>query len=185
MPFGSLWLPVVVSAVVVFVASSIVHMVLRYHKADYRGLSNEEDVRAVVRKGNPAPGLYVIPHCSDPSQMKDPAVVKKYADGPVGMLAVIPSGVPQMGKYLGLWFGFCVLASFVAAYIARHTLAPGAAPIAVCRITGTVAFVAYGLGAIPDSIWRGQPWSNTFRVLLDALIYSVLTGLTFQFLWPA
>jgi hypothetical protein len=185
MPFGSLWQPVVVSAVVVFVASSVIHMVLRYHKADYKGLSNEEDVRGVLRKGSVTPGMYVVPYCADPSQMKDPAVAKKYTDGPVGVVTVLPSGIPNMGKYLGLWFGLCLLASFVAAYVARHTLTPGAAPMMVCRITGTVAFAAYGVGAIPDSIWHGHPWSNTMRRLLDALIYSVLTGLTFRFLWPA
>jgi hypothetical protein len=185
MPFGSLWIPVVVSAVVVFVASSLVHMVLRYHKSDYRGLSNEEDVRNVVRKGSPAAGLYVIPYCSDPSQMKDPAVAKKYAEGPVGMLTILPSGMPNMGKYLGLWFLFCFLASFVAAYVARHTLSPGSDLMTVTRITGTVAFASYGLGNIADSIWKGQPWANTGRHLIDAVIYSVLTGLTFRLLWPA
>jgi hypothetical protein len=185
MPFGSLWLPVVVSAVVVFIASSLIHMVLRYHRADFKGLSNEDDVRSVLRKGSPKPGVYVFPYCADPSQMKDPAVAKKYAEGPVGMVTVIPGGLPNMGKYLGLWFGFCLLTSFVSAYIARHTLTPGAAPMAVCRITGAVAFATYGVGAMPESIWLGYPWSNTMRRILDAVVYSVLTGLTFRFLWPA
>ena len=45
MPFGSLWLPVMISAVVVFVASSIIHMALKYHKADYKSLPNEDAVR--------------------------------------------------------------------------------------------------------------------------------------------
>jgi len=185
MPFGSLWLPVVVSAVAVFVASSIVHMLMRHHKDDYKGLSNEDDVRSAIRKGSPAPGFYVIPYCPDPSQMKDPAVAKKYTDGPVALVTIVKSGLPRMGKHLGQWFAFCFLTSFVAAYVARHTLAPGAEPLTVWRITGTVAFAAYGIGAIPDSIWKGLPWGNTARALADALAYALLTGLTFRLLWPA
>ena len=49
MPFGSLWIPVIVSAVVVFVASSILHMALKYHKADVKSLPNEDAVREALR----------------------------------------------------------------------------------------------------------------------------------------
>lgn len=182
MPFGSLWLPVVVSAVAVWLASSIVHMVLKYHKADYKGLGNEA-AAAQALKGT-APGIYPIPYCPDPSQMKDPAVRKRYEDGPVAMVTVIPNGPPNMGKYLGLWFAFCFLVSFTAGYVARHTLTPASAGLHIMQITSTLAFVGYGYGHIMDSIWKGQPWSNTVRGLIDAAIYSVVTGLVFRFLWP-
>jgi len=185
MPFGSLWLPVLASAAAVFVASSLVHMVLRYHKADYRGLPNEEDVRAAMRKETLPPGYYVVPYCADPSQMKDPAVAKKYTEGPVAVIAVMQSALPRMGLYLGQWFGFCLLSSFVVGYVARHTLGAGADPLAVMRVTGSIAFAIYGLGALPDSIWRGIPWSNTGRSLIDAAIYALVTGLIFRLLWPA
>ena len=185
MPLGSLWLPVVVSAVAVFVASSIVHMVLKYHKADYRPFSNESEVADAIRKGGHGPGLYVLPHCADMSQMKDPAVIAKYEKGPVGLVALIPTGAPNMGKLLGLWFGFCLLLSFVVGYVARHTLSNGADGLTVMRVTGTVAFVGYGMGSIIDSIWHGVPWSNTGRAMIDATIYAVVTGLAFRLLWPA
>jgi hypothetical protein len=185
MPFGSLWIPVLVSAVVIFVASSLVHMVLKYHKADYKGLPAEDSVRDALRKANAAPGVYVTPYCADMKDMKSPAMQEKYAKGPVAMIAVFPNGVPVMPKLLGLWFAFCVLVSFVAAYVARHTLQPGSEGMLVMRITGTVAFVGYGLSHVSDSIWGGKPWGNTARALLDAVIYSVLTGLTFRLLWPS
>jgi len=35
-PLTALWLPILVSAVIVFFASFIMHMVLAYHKSDYR-----------------------------------------------------------------------------------------------------------------------------------------------------
>jgi hypothetical protein len=183
MPFGSLWLPVIVSAIVVFVASSLIHMALKYHKADYQGLPNEDAVRDVI--GNPAPGLYFLPYCPDHKLMKDPAMKAKFEKGPIALLTLMPKGGPAMGKLMGFWFGFCLLVSFVTAYIARHTLQPGANGLLVMQITGAVAFTGYGISHISDSIWKSQPWPNTARALLDAVIYSVLTGLVFRFLWPA
>ena len=185
MPIGSLWLSVLVSAVVVFLASSIIHMALKYHKADIKPLPNEDAVRDAVAKGNPSPGLYFSPYCADHGQMNDPAMKKKLDAGPVMMITMLPKGAPNMPKLLGLWFAFSVLVSFTAAYIARHTLQPGADGMLVCRITGAVAFAGYGLSHVSDSIWKGQPWGNTARALLDAVIYAVLTGLTFRMLWPA
>lgn len=184
MPFGSLWLPVIVSAVAVWLVSAIVHMVLRYHRADYKQLSDEESVAAAVRKVGPGPGVYVMPYCTDMSQMKDPAFRKKYDEGPVALLTVMRNGAPNMGKHLLQWFLLCFLVSFVVAYIARHTLAAGISGVEVMRITGTVAFIAYGFGYFQDSIWKAIPWSNTLRGLLDAAIYGLVTGLVFRLLWP-
>jgi len=184
MPFGSLWLPVILSAVVVFVASSIIHMALKHHKADIKPLPNEDAVRAALVKGNLSPGLYFTPYCMDNKQMKEPAIREKFEKGPVAMLTIYPKGSPMLPKHLALWFGFSVLVSFVAGYVARHTLHPGADGMLVMRITGTVAFAGYALSHVSDSIWKGQPWGNTARAMLDGLIYAVLTGLTFRLLWP-
>lgn len=184
MPFGSLWLPVVVSAVAVWLVSAILHMVLKYHRSDYKQLSDEAAVAQAVRTVGPSPGVYALPYCVDPAQMKDPAMQKRYADGPVALLTVMRNGPPAMGKYLGLWLLFCFLASFVAAYVARHTLSPGASGLEVLRITGMVAFVAYGFGFFQDSIWKAIPWSNSVRGMVDAAIYALVTGLVFRFLWP-
>ncbi|HXH28566.1 MAG TPA: hypothetical protein VNL37_05935 [Candidatus Polarisedimenticolia bacterium] len=185
MPFGSLWLPVIVSAVAVFVASSILHMALKYHKADYRPCPEEEAVRAAIAKANPAPGLYATPYCPDMKQMKEPAIRERFDKGPVALLTVFPRGLPNMPKHLTLWFAFSVLVSFVAAYVARHTLVPGADGLLVMRITGTVAFTGYALSDVSASIWKGQPWSNTVRALIDGGIYALLTGVIFRLLWPA
>jgi hypothetical protein len=185
MPFGSLWLPVIVAAVVVFVVSSILHMVLKYHRADHRRLPDEGPVREALGRANPAPGVYFTPYCDDMKQMNEPAAREKFEKGPVAILTVCPKGLPNMPKYLALWFGYTVLVGFVAAYVARHTLQPGADGMLVMRITGTVAFAGYSLSHVSDSIWKSQPWSNTARALLDGLIYALLTGLTFRLLWPA
>jgi len=184
MPFGSLWIPVLVSAVAVFAISSILHMALKYHRADYKALPNEEAVREALGKGSVAPGLYMVPYCMDGKAMQDPAHKAKYEKGPVAVVTVIRNGLPNMPKYLAQWFVFSVLVSFVAAYVARHTLHPGENGLLVMRITGTVAFAGYGLTNVLDSIWKGQPWSNTGRALVDGAIYAVVTGATFCWLWP-
>jgi hypothetical protein len=185
MPFGSLWLPVIVSSVVVFVASWILHMALKYHRADYRTLPNEDAVREALAKGSPPPGVYFTPYCADHAQLKEPAIKAKFEKGPVAILTVLPNGAPLLPKHLAQWLGFCLFVSFTAAYVARHTLHPGEDGLLVMRITGTVAFAAYAMAHASDSIWKGQPWSNTLRSVLDGVIYSILTGLVFRLMWPA
>jgi hypothetical protein len=185
MPFLSLWIPVLASSVAVFVVSSIMHMALTYHKADYKALPNEDEVRDVLAKGKLAPGLYQMPHCTDMKAMGEPAMKAKFEKGPIAVVTVIPSGMPAMPKYLAQWFMFVMFVSFTAAYVARHTLHPGVDGMLVMRITGTVAFTAYGLTNVLNSIWKGQPWSNTGRAMIDGAVYAVTTGATFRLLWPA
>lgn len=183
MPFGSLWIPVVVSAVAVFAMSSLIHMVLGYHKADYKGVPNEDAVAEAMRKGSLSPGVYFLPYCPDHKQMKEPAVIEKFTRGPVALITVLPSGAPAMGKHLTLWFGLCLLTSFMSAYVVRHTLTAEASAYLVMRITATVSFLGFGFGAITDYIWHGIPMSNTIRALIDALVYALVTGLVFRLLW--
>ena len=100
---AALWLPILLSAMIVFVASSIMHMLLPYHKGDYRRLPEEDKVLAALRGAGLTRGLYVFPYCTH-KEMKSPAIVKKYKQGPAGMMTVLPSGPPVMAKFLGLWF---------------------------------------------------------------------------------
>jgi hypothetical protein len=184
MPFGSLWLPVVVSAVAVWFLSAILHMVLKYHRADHRKLPSEDAVSQALRQAAPSPGVYFTPYLVDPSQLKDPAVRKRYEDGPVAIFTVMRNGVPAMGKHLLQWFVFCFLVSFATAYIARNTLDFGEDGLSVLRLTGAVAFLAYGFGYIQDSIWKGIPWANSLRGIVDAVLYALATGLIFRAFWP-
>jgi len=185
MPFGSLWLPVIVSAIAVFIVSSVMHMALKYHKADVKQLPGEDAVREALAKANLAPGLYFTPYCADHTKMREPAMKEKFDKGPVAMLTVVPKGLPVMPKHLSQWLGFCLLISFVAAYVARHTLHPGEGGMQVMRLAGTVSFMGYAMSNLSDSIWKGQPWSNTWRHVFDGVIYALVTGLTFKLLWPA
>jgi len=180
---SSLWLPIVLSAVIVFIASSIIHMVLPYHRGDYTKLPDEDRVLTPLRGAGLQPGLYVFPYCTH-KEMKSPAVIEKYKQGPVGLMTIFPSGPPAMPKFLGLWFVYCLIVSFFVAYLTGHTVAPGVRYLAVFRVAGTAAFLAYGIGNIPNAIWRGWPWSNVVKEVVDGLIYGLLTAGTFGWLWP-
>ncbi len=179
----SLWLPILLSAVAVFFASSLLHMVLKLHKNDFTNLPNEDETLAAMRKETLKPGVYMFPGHKGGADMKSPEYLEKCKRGPVGLLTVMPSGPFNMGKYLGAWFGYCVLVGIFVAYLTSRTVAAGTDYIMVFRVAGTVAFMGYGVGHIIDSIWRGQPWAVTFRHVFDGLIYALLTGGVFGWLW--
>src|SRR5260370_15035742 len=130
------------------------------------------------------PGLYHFPHCSH-KEMNSPAMQEKFKQGPVGMLTVFPSGPIAMPKFLGMWFAYCLLIGFFVAYLTGRTVAPGSHHyLAVFRVAGTAAFLAYALGPLVNGIWKGQPWSMVLKESFDGLIYSLLAAATFGWLWP-
>jgi hypothetical protein len=174
-PLSALWLPIVLSAVVVFVASSIMHMLLPYHRGDYQKLPDEDKVLAALRAASLKRGLYIFPFTTH-KDMKSPAVV--------GMMTIAPNGPPVMPKFLGLWFGYCLVIGFFVAYLAAHTVAFGAHYRHVFRVVGIAAFLAYGAGTISNSIWKGQTWSMTIKEVIDGLVYALLTAGVFGWLWP-
>jgi hypothetical protein len=182
-PLTALWLPILVSAVVVFIASSIMHTVLPYHRSDYRQLPDEDNLLVALRGAGLPRGLYVFPFGTH-KDMKTPAMQEKYKQGPVGMMTVFPAGPPVMPKFLAQWFGYCLIMAFFVAYLAGHTVSAGAPYLAVFRVVGTAAFLGYGLGQVSSAIWKGQTWSMTIKEVIDGLVYGVLTAGTFGWLWP-
>jgi len=180
---AALWLPILLAAVIVFVASSIIHMVLPYHKTNYRQLPDEEKLRAAIRAAAPSPGLYNLPYCTH-KDLKSPETAAKFAEGPVGHMIVLPNGPVSMGKYLGLWFAFCLVVGFFVAYLAAHTVGHGAPYRHVFRVVGSAAFLAYGIGTLANGIWKSFPWKMVLFETFDGLIYSLLTAGTFGWLWP-
>ena len=179
-----LWLPIVVAAVLVFVVSSLVHMVLGYHRSDYGKLSNEAQVMDALRASQVAPGQYHFPYCASMKEMGTPEAKARFAKGPVGFVTVMPSGVPAMQKFLGLWLGYCLLVSVFVAYLAGRTLAPGTPYLQVFRVAGAAAFMAYGLSQLVGPIWMGHRWGMTLKNVFDGLLYALVTAGAFGWLWP-
>lgn len=182
MPF---WLPILLSAAFVFVASSVINMALKFwHAPDYHGFSNEDEVAAAIRKGNPAPGVYAIPFC-DPKTFKDPAVQEKFRLGPIAKINLSPTGMFNLGKFLGAWFAFCLLVSIACAGLAAHALPPQPGTHAIFHTVGLAALLGYSFGEFTNSIWRGQPWIVSIKYMIDGLVYALITAATFAWLWPA
>ena len=180
---SELWLPILASGVVVWIGSAIVWMGLPHHKPDFSVVPDEEATRAALKGASP--GLYNLPHMASWDAAKEPENRRKFDEGPVGFLTVLPNGVPNMGRSMFLSFVYFLVVSFLVAYVASFTLAAGTYYLAVFRLAGTVAWGAYGFGIIMDSIWFGRPWSNSVKHLLDGLFYALLTAGTFGWLWPA
>ena len=183
-PLIALWLPILLSTVIVFFASFIMHMVLAYHKSDYRKLPDEDRVTDALRSAGVTRGpAYFFPFCSF-KEMKSAPMVEKMKRGPVGLLTVLPSAPPAMGKNMVQWFLYCVVISIFAAYLSGWLLAPGTAFWQVFRLTGTLAFLGYGAAHAQESIWSGRSWVVTLKHLFDSVIYALLTAGTFAWLWP-
>jgi hypothetical protein len=138
-----------------------------------------------MRKAGVKPGDYMMPHCASASPMKDAAFLEKFAKGPVAVVTVMPPGRPAMGAQLAQWFVYCLVVSVFAAYIAGRALQPGAHYLAVFRFAGATAFIGYALALWQDSIWYKKKLSTTIKNTIDGLIYGLLTGGTFGWLWPS
>ncbi|MFN7019923.1 MAG: hypothetical protein ACK4WH_01175 [Phycisphaerales bacterium] len=180
----SLWLPILVSAVVVFFASSVIWMALPVHKKDYQRLGPAEDaIMSAVKAARLGGGLYMFPGC-DPKALKDdPVARQKLKEGPWGVVTLMASPW-NMGRSLGLWILNLVLIGIFIAYIAGLALPPGAPYLKVFQIVGATAFLAHGGGVLCDSIWKGRPWSLLPGSLFDAIVYALLTAGVFGWLWP-
>jgi hypothetical protein len=179
-----LWLPILVATVLVFVASSIIWMMLPYHRSDTRPLPDETAALEPLAKQHLKPGLYRFPWAGDMKAMKEPAFLEKLNQGPVGLVTIMPKGQFPMGKTMALWILYVLAIGVLVAYVTGRTLAPEVSYLQVFRVAGTVAFMAYAGGHLPDAIWWGKPWSNAWKDVLDGFIYALLTAGAFGWLWP-
>jgi hypothetical protein len=180
----SLLIPLLVSAVVVFIASAILHMLIPFHKNDYKKVGREDEFLEAVRGFDIPAGDYVVPHAEGPAAMKDPAFLEKRARGPIVILTVAPGAPPTMAPQLTKWFIYCVVVNLFAAYVASRTLAPGAEYMDVFQIVGATAFMGYSLALAQNWIWYMKNFGATFRSMIDGLAYAMLTAGVFGWMWP-
>src|SRR5215472_12501093 len=183
-PLTALWLPILLSAVIVFVASSIIHMFLPWHKSDYRKAPNEDKLMDALRPLAISPGDYMVPRAGSMEEMRTPEFKEKFSKGPVLMFTMFPGGSMSMGGNMVQWFIYVVVVGIFSAYVASRALPPHAEYLEVFRFAGTAAFLTYAGALWPFSIWYRRAWSTTIKATIDGLIYAGLTGGTFGWLWP-
>ena len=181
-----LWLSIGAAAIGVFIASSITHMVLPYHRSDVRKLPGDKEDLVLDALGRiaVAPGDYAVPHAGGPAGMRDPAFIAKATKGPLAFMTLAPGSAPSMGPYLGMWFVYLLIVSACLGLFMWYIVGPGQPFSYVFHIAGFMAFLAYG-GALPQmSIWFRRSWATTLKSLFDSVIYGAVTGAAFGWLWP-
>ena len=181
---SALWLPILLSAVAVFLVSSVIHMMSPWHKNDYPKMPNEDAVMDALRPLGVPPGDYMVPKPMSRQDLSSAAFAEKLARGPVLIVTVLPNGMMSMSRNLSLWFVYLIVVSVFAAYVAGRALAPGADSWRVAQFAGATAFSGYALALWQMSIWYRRAWSITMKATVDALIYAAVTGLILGWLWP-
>lgn len=181
----ALWLPILLAAVAVFVVSSIIHMLLKYHASDFEKLEAEDAAMDALRPLRIPPGDYVMPFCGSTRRRNEPDFIEKMDKGPIVYLTVLPNGRQGMAGSLAMWFVYCLVVGLFAAYVTGRALEPGAHYLAVFRLAGATAFAGYGLALLQNSIWYKRNWPSTLKSVFDALVYALVTGGVFGWLWPA
>jgi len=126
----------------------------------------------------------MLPRARSGAEMRSPEFQKKLSEGPIWIITARPAGSHGMGKALVLWFLYLLLVALFAGYVAAIALPAGTHYLTVFRLAGTAAFMALSLGLLHDSIWYGRQWRTTVKLMFDGLIYALLLGGTFGWLWP-
>lgn len=184
-PITTLWLPILVSGVLVFVASSIINMLLPYHRNDFSAVPREDAVMDALRPFELVPGDYAIPRAGTPADMGSDEFLAKVEKGPAAFFTVLPRGAMfNMGSQLTQWFAYTLLVGVVTAYVGGRMLGTGTEYMVVFRLTATVTFASYAMALMQRSIWFHQRWSTTLKFMFDGLVYASLTGGVFGWLWP-
>jgi hypothetical protein len=179
-----LWLPILLSSVIVFIVSSIIHMLSPWHKSDYPKLAEEDKVMDALRPLNIPPGDYMIPRPSGREDMRSPEFMEKMKKGPVMVFTIWAHGQMQMGMTFVLWFLYSAVVGLFAAYVTGRALPIGATYLHVFRFAGATSFLGYSAALWQLSIWYHRAWSITIKATIDGLIYALLTAGVFGWLWP-
>jgi hypothetical protein len=174
----------VVAAVAVFIASSIIHMALPWHKGDMRQVPKEDEVREALGKFAIPPGDYGVPHANSMKEGSTPEFVAKLNQGPVMFMSVAKNGMPSMTRSFVLWFFYLIVVGKLAAFAATLALPVGAAFLPVFKLTAAVAFAGYSLALLQRPIWYGGSWWATLKSVFDGLLYALLTAAIFGWMWP-
>ncbi len=179
----SLWLPILASAIVIWIASAMAWMVLPHHKNDWKKLPDEAGFIAVLKSLKIGPGQYGFPHMADRKQMKDPEFCKRWETSPKGILNVWPEKI-SMARNMVLSFFFYLLVGVFVAYLGSIALPRGTSFAKVFQLAGTAGIMAYTMASIPAAIWFNKPVANVLSDLADGIAYGLLTGAVFGCLWP-
>jgi hypothetical protein len=194
-----LWMPILVSAVVTWIAGAVIWMALPHHKKDMSELPNQKDVIEKIRALGLPPGNYMFPGggCSKEA-MKDPEVQRCWKEGPLGFISLWKTP-PKMGPSMIGTFCVNLAVSVTIAYLAWVTIGgveagtmggvagvearPGLTFLSVFQVTGTAGILAYAFSHIPNALWFGTAKRAIVMNIIDGVVYGCITGAIFAWLW--
>lgn len=177
-----LWLPILLSAVAVWIVSAIVWMALPHHKRDFIALPDEDAFIDFIRKSGIEPGNYVFPDFRGSEAMKSEKIQNLLEKGPVGHLSVWPAPLTMGGKLVATFIVYLAV-SMMIAYLTRVAL-PGAAPFPkVFQVAATAGVLAYCFSFIPNGVWFGAYTRTIVASFVDGIVYGCITGAIFAWFW--
>lgn len=205
-----LWLPIVVSGVAVWIVSAIGWMAIGHHKRDRDaipgGAAGEQDFMDTITRLNIRPGNYGFPDFCQadnlPPKEKRAAQKALYDKHPQGLLRVW--GPTNMGANMLLTLVFYFVTSAFIAYLGwaalpHHAAAapaaatiPGAETVAagssmfwkVFQVLGVAGILAYCFAGFPNDLWFQKKRRAMAMDWLDGVIFGLVTGAIFAWLWP-
>ncbi|HEY3934908.1 MAG TPA: hypothetical protein VGL65_09845 [Gemmatimonadales bacterium] len=180
----TLWLPILLSAIAVFVASSVIHMATPWHKNDFSKVPDENAVMSALRSFAIPYGEYMMPKAGSMNEMKSPEYKAKMTSGPNLIMTVMRPGPMSMSKFMIQWFVYVLVVSIAVGCLASATVVHGALSHRVFHVVGFTAFLTYSAAIWPFSIWYQRPWMTTIRSTIDGLIFALITGGIFVQFWP-
>lgn len=181
---AQLWLPILIATICVFFASSIIWMLLPYHKPDIKFIPNESDFDEAIGKLNIAPGFYMYPNCQNSKEMKSEAFAARWKSGPWGTINVLEKQ-PNFGmNLLKTFIAYGVITTMVA-YLAGIALGPGADYMDVFRVVATAGILGHCMGALAGAFFLGTPTRFIVTSFIDGVIFALITAGILASMWPA
>jgi hypothetical protein len=177
-----LWLPIVVSAVAVFVLSAASHMLTPWRRTEWGRTAAQDALQRAIE--GVAPGQYGFPAAPSQKEQMGPEWMARWAKGPSGWLTVAPPGPFSMGRNMGLSLLAFLVITLLVAYLACLSLGPGTATLTIVRFFSTAGVLAYAAGPVFASIWYHRPWRTWLMDLFDAFLFGFATAAVFALLWP-
>ena len=183
---SQLWLPILVLAALVFVASFVSWMVLPLHKKEWAQMPDEGDFFVKLGALGLEPGKYMFPAYGDRETAKSPEFLAKWEAGPHGVIQIWGRR-PNFVRNLALTFVFYLVTAYFVAYLTWNAVGvgPDVTYGHVFRIAGVAAILAYLFAAIPNAIWFQKPLAGLFADLVDGVVFGLLTAGAFAGFWPA
>jgi hypothetical protein len=157
---AQLWLPILIATVCVFFTSSIIWMLLPYHKPDIKFIPNETEFDEAMAK-----------------------LKARWKSGPWGTINVMGQQPNFAINLLKTFIAYGLITTMVA-YIAGMSVGPGAEYMHVFRAVATAGVLGHCMGGLANAFFMGTPTRFIFTSFIDGVIFALITAGVIASMWP-